>query len=124
MGSIAGSLRALDRLRGYGARTVVPGHGPVCGPEVFDSVEGYLRLVLRVAEDGRRAGRTPLEAARAASLGPYAALLDPERLVPNLHRAYAELDGVTADEPLPGEVMRTALAEMIEHHGGLPCCLA
>ncbi|MEV3957900.1 MBL fold metallo-hydrolase [Streptomyces albogriseolus] len=124
MGSIAGSLRALDRLRAYGARTVVPGHGPVCGPEVFDSVEGYLRLVLRVAEDGRRAGRTPLEAARAASLGPYAALLDPERLVPNLHRAYAELDGVTADEPLPGEVMRTALAEMIEHHGGLPCCLA
>ncbi|WP_217249439.1 MBL fold metallo-hydrolase [Streptomyces sp. AC602_WCS936] len=124
MGSIAGSLQALERLRAYGARTVVPGHGPVCGPEVFDAVEGYLRLVLRIAADGRRAGRTPLEAARNAGLGPYAALLDPERLVPNLHRAYAELDGTPAADPLPGEVMGTALGEMIEHHGGLPCCLA
>ena len=32
MGSIAGSLVALDRLREFGAETVIPGHGPVCGP--------------------------------------------------------------------------------------------
>ncbi|MFJ5999429.1 MBL fold metallo-hydrolase [Streptomyces sp. NPDC092370] len=124
MGSIAGSLAALERLRAFGATTVVPGHGPVSGPEVFDTVEGYLRLVRELAEQGRAAGLTPAETAREADLGPYAGLLDPERLVPNLHRAFAELAGTGAAEPLPMPVMQTALREMIEYNGGLPRCLA
>lgn len=124
MGSIAGSLAALERLRAFGATTVVPGHGPVSGPEVFDTVEGYLRLVRELAEQGRAAGLTPAETAREADLGPYAGLLDPERLVPNLHRAFAELAGTGAAEPLPMPVMETALREMIDYNGGLPRCLA
>lgn len=124
MGSIAGSLRALERLRAFGAATVVPGHGPVAGPEVFDAVEGYLRLVRRTAEEGLRAGLTPMQAAAGADLGPYASFLDPERLVPNLHRAYAELNGTGEADPLPMAVRQTALDEMVRHHGGLPACLA
>ncbi|MFD5715916.1 MBL fold metallo-hydrolase [Streptomyces pharetrae] len=124
MGSIAGSLAALERLRAFGATTVVPGHGPVSGPEVFDTVEGYLRLVRELAEQGRAAGLTPAETAREADLGPYAGLLDPERLVPNLHRAFAELAGTGAAEPLPMPVMERALREMIDYNGGLPRCLA
>ncbi|MFI0982621.1 MBL fold metallo-hydrolase [Streptomyces sp. NPDC021093] len=124
MGSVNGSLAALEQLRAYGATTVVPGHGPLCGPEVFDEVEEYLRFVQRLAEEGRAAGRTPLEAAGDADLGRFATLLDTERLVPNLHRAYAELDGLGAEEPLPMPVRQGALGEMISHHGGLPCCLA
>ncbi|HEX2299556.1 MAG TPA: MBL fold metallo-hydrolase, partial [Pseudonocardiaceae bacterium] len=76
------------------------------------------------AHDGLTAGLTPAQAARGADLGPYGALTDPERLVPNLHRAYAELNGTPAADPLPRSVMETALGEMIRHHGGLPCCLA
>ncbi|MEU3838499.1 MBL fold metallo-hydrolase [Streptomyces sp. NPDC028635] len=124
MGSVTGSLKALERLRAFGATTVVPGHGPVCGPEVFDAVEDYLRTVLRLAEEGLRAGLTPAQAAVGADLGRHAGLTDPERLVPNLHRAYAELNGTPAADPLPYAVMETALQEMIRHHGGLPCCLA
>ena len=42
-GSVAGSLRALDTLRALvGAYTIVPGHGPVCGPEVIDDMVAYL----------------------------------------------------------------------------------
>ncbi|MFF4173860.1 MBL fold metallo-hydrolase [Streptomyces sp. NPDC001744] len=124
MGSIEGSLAVLERLRALGATTIVPGHGPVSGPEVLDTVEGYLRLVLELAERGRAAGLTPIETAREADLGPYAELLDPERLVPNLHRAFAELAGTGAAEPLPMPVMETALREMTEYNGGLPRCLA
>jgi cyclase len=124
MGSIAGSLAALERLRAFGATTIVPGHGPVAGPEVFEQTEGYLRLVQQLAREGHRAGRTPVETARGAALGPYGQLLDSERLVPNLHRAYAELDGTPAADRLPMPVMQTALGEMIEYHGRLPCCLA
>ena len=124
MGSIAGSLAALERLRAFGATTVVPGHGPVCGPEVFDAVEGYLRLVRRLAKEGVRAGLTPLETARGAHLGRYADLLDPERLSANLRRAYAELQGLPADAPLALSERQAALGEMIEFNGGPLCCLA
>ncbi|MFJ4873426.1 MBL fold metallo-hydrolase [Streptomyces sp. NPDC088757] len=124
MGSIAGSLAALDRLRAFGATTVVPGHGAVAGPEVFDAVEAYLRHVRRLAAEGRAAGLTPAQTAAEHGPGPYADLLDAERLVPNLHRAYAELDGVGPDDPLPMPTMEKALGEMIAYHGGPPCCLA
>jgi cyclase len=119
MGSLSGSLHALDRLRALGARTVVPGHGPLAGPEVYDTVERYLRYVDALARAARERGLTPLEAARAAQSGgesgepgddggfaesagyaEFARLAESERLVANLHRAYAELDGRPPGDPL------------------------
>ncbi|MFE7762394.1 MBL fold metallo-hydrolase [Streptomyces sp. NPDC057438] len=93
MGSLSGSLRALALLRELGAETVVPGHGPVTDPSAFDRAERYIRFVAEVAEKAHAAGLTPLEAARSTDLGEYGALPESERLVANLHRAYAELDG-------------------------------
>ncbi|MGW7416039.1 MBL fold metallo-hydrolase [Streptomyces sp. NPDC054863] len=124
MGSVAGSLAAVERLRAFGAETVVPGHGPVSGPEVLDAVEGYVTLLGRIAERGLAAGLTPMQAAKESDLGPYAELLDAERLVPNLHRAYAELRGTDAADPLPMPVLQQALGEMNTYYGGQPCCLA
>ncbi|MEV7088434.1 MBL fold metallo-hydrolase [Streptomyces sp. NPDC093085] len=121
MGSVAGSLRAVAALRSLGARTVVPGHGPVGGPELLDATEGYLTLVQRLAREGAAAGLTPLEAARAADLGPYAGWIDAERLVPNLHRAYGEERGEAVGDPAQ---MSALFAEMTEFHGGLPACHA
>ncbi|MBB5122723.1 beta-lactamase [Streptomyces eurocidicus] len=121
MGSVTGTLDAVARLRALDARTVVTGHGPVAGPEVFDVTEGYLRWVQELAREGLAAGLTPLEAARAAGPGPYAHLIDSERLVPNLHRAYVEERGAAPGVPLDiGELFR----EMVEFHGGLPTCRA
>ena len=121
MGSVSGSLEALVELRKFGALTVVTGHGPVAGPELLDRAESYLRWLQTLARDGLAAGLSPLEAARETDLGEFAELLDSERLVPNLHRAYAEaLGGV------PGERMDIGalFGEMIEFHGGLPVCHA
>lgn len=121
MGSIEGSLRAIDRLRGLGARTIVTGHGPVSGPEVFDVTESYLRWVQRLTEETVPEGRSPLDAARSADLGEFADLLDTERLVGNLHRARAEYDGRPLGEPID---VLTGFQEMVAYNGGRPACFA
>jgi cyclase len=122
-GSVAGLVRVLeDVVRPLGAEVIVPGHGEVCGPEVIGSVLGYLRFVQDTAREGRFAGLSPLDAAREADLGPYAQLLDAERLVGNLHRAYAELEDAEPGAPID---LAAALADMVAYNGGQPLrCLA
>lgn len=121
-GTIAGWLEALGRLRGFAAETVVPGHGPVCGPEAVDVVERYLRFVQDAARRGFEAGIEPLELARDLDLGPFAELSDRERIVANLHRAYSELRGEPRATPLD---FRRIFAEMVAYLGGeRPRCFA
>ncbi|HEY3058785.1 MAG TPA: MBL fold metallo-hydrolase, partial [Chloroflexota bacterium] len=117
MGSVSGSLRALDWLRGFGAQTLVPGHGPVCGPSSIDDVAAYLRFVQDTAARGTAAGLSPLELARQTDLGPFAALTDTERIVGNLYRAYAELDGAEPGAPID---TRAALTDMVAFNNGQP----
>jgi cyclase len=121
MGSVTGSLRALERMRALGASVVVPGHGPVGGPELLDATESYVRWLQDLARDGLRRGVGPLQAAREADLGAFSGLLDSERLVGNLHRAYAELEGLA-----PGARIDVAASfkEMVAFHGALPSCHA
>ncbi len=118
MGSVTGSIEVLERvIKPLGARTVVPGHGPVSGPALIDDVVGYLRFVQATAEAGLAAGLSPLEAARECDLGPYTDLSDSERIVGNLHRAYAELAGI----PRGGRIdTAAALADMVTYNGGRP----
>lgn len=117
MGSVEGSLRAVDRLRALDPEVVVCGHRPVCGPEVFDTVESYLRWLRRLARQGLAAGHDPLRTALAAELGGFGALQDPERLVGNLHRAYAELRGMEPGAPLD---VLAVHRDMVEYHGNRP----
>ncbi|MBE8525350.1 MBL fold metallo-hydrolase [Amycolatopsis sp. H6(2020)] len=121
MGTVAGSLAALDRMRALRPRVVVGGHGPVSGPAAFDETERYLRWVRKVAAEGAAAGLTPLETARRAARGGFGSLLDPERLVGNLRRAWLELDGGELARPMNVAEM---FGELVEFHGGLPACHA
>jgi cyclase len=122
MGSVAGALTALERLEDLGAETIVPGHGPVCGPEALGAQRAYLRLVSDLADEAHAAGVEPLRAAREADLGDFAGWHDPERLVGNLHRALAERRGL---EP-GGELdVAAAFGDMVAYNGGQPLrCLA
>jgi cyclase len=115
MGSVAGALDAVAALPAFGATTIVPGHGPICGPETVTSTLDYLRFLDDLARRGHAAGRSPLELARHADLGPFAELSDSERLVGNLHRAYAELDGAPRGAPID---TAAALADMVTYNGG------
>ncbi len=101
MGSVAGAAAALDWLAEFEPAHLVPGHGPLLTAAeitpVFDAIRRYLRLVRDTAEAGLRAGLTPLEAARGCDLGEFAGWADAERIVPNLHRAYADALGTDVD---------------------------
>ena len=119
-GSVAGWLGVLDSLRELDAERIVPGHGPVCEPDALDGLERYLRFLQNVAAEGVAAGWPPLEAAqrfRDDLLGQFPGWSEPERLAPNLHRAYAEAGG-------PPVEMGAAIGDMIAFNGGPPHCLA
>ncbi|MFI2431149.1 MBL fold metallo-hydrolase [Streptomyces sp. NPDC018693] len=125
LGSVSGSLKVIQQLRDLGATTVVTGHGPVAGPEVLDVAEEYLRWVRQLAADGIAAGLPPLDVAREADLGRFAELGESERLVANLHRAYAEQRTPAAelDFDVLLKEMGIIFGEMMEYHGGpLTCC--
>jgi len=87
------------------------------GFEVIDDVLAYLRFVQDLAREAKAAGLTPLDAARQADLGGFKDLLDAERIVGNLHRAYLELD--QAERGAEVDLVR-ALGDMIAYNGGQP----
>jgi cyclase len=115
MGSVEGALRSLDWLASFGASRVVPGHGAVVDgagfADVLDAHANYYRFVLETARLGRADGLDPLAAARRAELGEFASWPDDERLVLNLHRAYAEADGRELD-------LLAAFTDAVAYHGG------
>jgi cyclase len=118
LGSITGSIEVLEQVvRPLGAVTIVPGHGPVCGPELIEDTLGYLRFIQGLAREGITAGLSPLDAARQADLGSYAAWTDSERIVGNLHRAYLELTGAERGAPIDATA---ALRDMVTYNGGRP----
>ena len=124
MGSVAGAVDVLENVVApLGATTTVPGHGPVFhdrGP--LDDTLDYLRFVLDLAARGRAAGVTPLQAARDTDLGRFAGWPDAERIVGNLHRAYAELGGLDRGGAID---VFAALGDMVTYNGGTPLtCLA
>ncbi|UQS24776.1 MBL fold metallo-hydrolase [Amycolatopsis thermalba] len=113
-GSVRGTIAVLEEfVAPLGARRIVPGHGPVCGPEVIAEVVAYLRFVLDVAAEGQAAGLSPLDLARQTDLGRFASWTDAERIVGNLHRAYAEDTGGAVD-------FHAALRAMVAYNGGRP----
>jgi cyclase len=100
-------------LRPLGARTIVPGHGPVCGPR--SSTTCWPTCASYRISPARQGGYlTPLDAARQADLGGFKDLLDAERIVGNLHRAYLELTGTRRRST------SSRLGDMIAYNGGQP----
>ncbi len=122
MGSVAGWLEALEMLRALEPETIVPGHGPLCGPKAIDEVADYLRFLQETARKGLEAGLTPIQTAQQTDLGRFSHWLDQERLVANLHRAYSELHGEPRGAPLP---LANVMLDMVAYNGGkMPRCLA
>ncbi|GAB3908771.1 MBL fold metallo-hydrolase [Kibdelosporangium lantanae] len=121
MGSLTGAQRSVDWLRTFPVTHVVPGHGPLIPatifPEVLDTHARYYQLVLDTARDGMTRGLSPLEAGLACDLGEFKDLPDQERMVLNLHRAYAEITETPMD-------LLKAMADAVTYNKGpLHCAL-
>jgi cyclase len=118
-GSFAGALRAVDWLRQFPAARIVPGHGPLVDDAEFDEVLNtqtrYYQLVQHAASAGLAAGRTPLQAARDCDLGEFTKWPDHQRIVLNLHRAYADVTGAPMD-------LLTAFTDTTTFNGGALDC--
>ena len=99
-GTFARWIEALERIAALGAHTIVPGHGPVCGPEAALEMRDYLAYVRAESERLFATGASVEEASLRIDLGPYAEWLESERIVFNVDRAYRELRGEPYDKPV------------------------
>jgi cyclase len=96
-GPFSNWLAACDRILALGARTLVPGHGPVTDASGVEDIKRYLTHVHREASARHAAGMDAEAAADDIDLSDFAGWGDPERIAVNVETVYRELD---ADRPV------------------------
>jgi glyoxylase-like metal-dependent hydrolase (beta-lactamase superfamily II) len=103
-------VAALERLLELHAERLVPGHGPVCGPNEVSRLIEYWRWLDRAATQRLETGTSPVEAARELVLGDelaergFADWLGPERALVSVGTIDAHRRGV-AKPPGPRELV-------------------
>jgi len=112
-GSVEGWLSTLDELAAEGHQDVVPGHGPVGGPELFARTRDYLDWVQDVAATAVRDCTTAESALtrQPRSDRPWREWPCLERDVGNVMRSMAE----QRDQPFE---LLAAITAMLKVHGG------
>ena len=99
-GPLEGWTMALDRLLELGAEQLVPGHGPVCGPDEVRRLIDYWRWLDQAAGECLDAGEPPAAVARELVLGGeiaqrgFADWLGPERALVSVRTIDAHRRGV------------------------------
>jgi glyoxylase-like metal-dependent hydrolase (beta-lactamase superfamily II) len=99
-GPVANWIRACDRVLALGIDTVVPGHGPVAGPQAVTDMKNYFERLTEQAHRCFDASMTPLEAARVVDLGPNAGWRNSERLVVNINALYRDFGADVPNDPV------------------------
>jgi cyclase len=102
-GPVQNWLDACDRILDFGARTLVPGHGPVTDDSGVRDVQRYLTYVRDQARERFDAGVSAADAADDIDLSDFADWGDKERIVVNVETLYAEFDP-SREAPSPPEL--------------------
>jgi cyclase len=102
-GHVGNWIKAADRLLGWDADVIVPGHGPIGTKADLKRMRDYLSLVRRESKKRFDAGMPEEAAARDIKLGVYAAWREAERILPNVMRCYQEFRDETH---LPMDIVR------------------
>lgn len=96
-GPVENWIAALDTVLGFGAETIVPGHGPLSGPAEVRALRDYWGWLNAAVAEHHAAGRSPLQATlqivRSADFAPYRGWLHPERTVINVTTIHRALSG-------------------------------
>jgi len=101
MGSLYGSIQALDYLANLNADFYIPGHGPVAEKEALYRARDYFVYIRDEAYKRFKEGIDPYMAAKSMDLGVYANWNEKERIIGNVVRAYSEFKGDPIGSELP-----------------------
>jgi cyclase len=102
-GPVENWLAACDRIVETGARTLVPGHGPVTDAAGVEDIRRYLTYVRDEAKARFGAGMDAEQAADDIDISQFAGWNDPERIAVNVETLYRELDP-SRPAPTPPEL--------------------
>jgi cyclase len=91
-------IEAIDRIMKMDADIIVPGHGPVGSKRELAETRAYLDLLVREVTKRYRAGMPPGRAAADINMGRFSNWTNPERIVWNTMRLYAEFNGSLTPE--------------------------
>lgn len=87
VGSYDQFFAAIDTIIALEPKVIVPGHGPVCGPEALLAERDYFRHVYQASKEAFDAGLSASQAAQRIELGQFGGWKAPARLVLNVERA-------------------------------------
>ncbi|MEV0685099.1 MBL fold metallo-hydrolase [Nocardia sp. NPDC050378] len=100
-GPVEGWIAACTTILELDVHTVVPGHGPIVGPDYVRTFREYLQRLRDYANNCHRMGRSVLEAAAGFDFARSPDLLGPERILLDIGAIYREHgDGSTEPELL------------------------
>jgi len=91
-GPVSNWIAACEAIVGLGARTLVPGHGPVTDGDGVREVRRYLESVRDQARQLYHAGIDARDAADEIDLQEFVGWTCPERIVQNVEELYCEFD--------------------------------
>lgn len=92
-------MAALDLIVSLDPKTIVPGHGPLCGTDGAREMRGYLEYTWAESKRCFDKGIPAIEAAKQIEFGRFKNWHSPARLYMIVERAYRELRGEPLDQP-------------------------
>jgi len=117
MGSIYGSIQALDYLANLNADFYIPGHGPVARKDSLYRARDYFVCIRDEAYERFKEGIDPYTAAKSIDLGKYTNWNEKERIIGNVVRAYSEFKGEPIGAELPD--LFNVLDRMMRYRKGI-----
>ena len=109
-GPVSNWIAACDRILALDVDVIVPGHGPVAGPDAVREERAYFQYLYAETRTLHARGMDVMQATRALNMDRWAGWGERERLIVNVANIYGELNGDT--EPINALTAFQQMAEL------------